>query len=88
MTNGALGQLPLSLLPTASAQASDGNEPLFSGYRTRSVARPHPRCDLCAVGSGIAHAAAIAARARQPAPQFIGFGDPYFSVEQAAAAEC
>ena len=85
-TNGALGQLPLSLLPTASAQASDGNEPLFSGYRRVPwLARTH------AVTYVPSAAAFRTLRQLPPGPAtraaFIGFGDPYFSVEQAAAAE-
>ena len=44
VTNGALGLLPLSLLPTApaQAQAQDGDGPLFSGYRNVPwLARSH-----------------------------------------------
>src|SRR5581483_9881725 len=33
VTNGALGLLPLSLLPTAPFQVAENDETLFSGYR-------------------------------------------------------
>src|SRR5947209_19909821 len=33
VTNGALGLLPLSLLPTAPAEVAQEDDPLFSGYR-------------------------------------------------------
>jgi CHAT domain-containing protein len=85
-TNGALGQLPLSLLPTASAQANDGNGPLFAGYREVPwLARTH-------AVTYVPSAAAFRTLRQLPAgpaarDAFIGFGDPYFSVEQAAAAE-
>jgi CHAT domain-containing protein len=85
-TNGALGQLPLSLLPVASAQANDGNEPLFGGYRQVPwLARTH-------AVTYVPSAAAFRTLRQLPAGSamrnaFIGFGDPYFNVEQAAAAE-
>jgi tetratricopeptide (TPR) repeat protein len=52
VTNGALGLLPLSLLPTASAQVRQDEEPLFAGYRAvpwlARTLSPHchrpPRC--------------------------------------------
>ena len=85
-TNGALGQLPLSLLPTAPPTGNDGNEPLFAGYRhVPWLARTH------AVTYVPSAAAFRTLRQLPPGPAsrdaFIGFGDPYFSVEQAAAAE-
>jgi CHAT domain-containing protein/tetratricopeptide (TPR) repeat protein len=85
-TNGALGQLPLSLFPTASSQANDGNEPLFGGYRhVPWLARTH-------AVTYVPSAAAFRTLRQLPAgpatrDAFVGFGDPYFSVEQAAAAE-
>ncbi len=86
VTNGALGLLPLSLLPTEPAQAQDGGGPLFSGYRNVPwLARTH------AVTLVPSAAALRTLRQLPPSPPtrdpFIGFGDPYFSVEQAADAE-
>jgi CHAT domain-containing protein len=86
VTNGALGLLPLALLPTAPAQAQDGNGPLFSGYRNVPwLARTH--------AVTLVPSAAALRTLRQLPPglaardPFIGFGDPYFSVEQAKEAE-
>jgi CHAT domain-containing protein/tellurite resistance protein len=86
ITNGALGQLPLSLLPTASAQEHDGDGPLFSGYRSVPwLARTH-------AVTFVPSASALRTLRQLPRGSatraaFIGFGDPYFSVEQAADAE-
>ena len=42
VTNGALGLLPLSLLPTAPAEVSPDDDPLFAGYRSVPwLARSH-----------------------------------------------
>lgn len=85
-TNGALGQLPLSLLPTAAAQANDGTEPLFGGYRhVPWLARTHAVTYVPSAAAFRTLRQLPAGRAARDA--FIGFGDPYFSVEQAAAAE-
>jgi CHAT domain-containing protein len=81
VTNGALGMLPLSLLPTAPAGASDGDAPLFSGYRNVPwLARSHA---VTAVPS----AAALRTLRQIPVGSdkrelLIGFGDPIFSKEQ------
>jgi CHAT domain-containing protein len=85
VTNGALGLLPLSLLPTAEAQAQDQDGLLFSGYRNVPwLARTH------AVTMVPSAAALRTLRQLPPGPAtrdpFIGFGDPYFSPEQAADA--
>ena len=41
-TNGALGELPLSLLPTAPAQVNPAAKPLFANYRNVAwLARSH-----------------------------------------------
>ena len=61
MTNGALGLLPLSLLPTAPAEREADDEPLFCELPRRAVAGAHPCGDDGAVGGGAAHAAAVAA---------------------------
>jgi CHAT domain-containing protein len=85
VTNGALGLLPLSLLPTAPAPAKDGDGPIFSGYRNVPwLVRTH--------AVTIVPSVAALRTLRQLPPglasrdPFIGFGDPYFSLEQAAAA--
>lgn len=86
--HGALGQLPLGLLVTAQvAVAQDKpNEPLFESYRKvpwliRNVAVTQ----LPSVAS------LATLRATPPSgttrKAFLGFGDPWFSVQQAAEAE-
>ena len=86
VTNGALGLLPLSLLPTAPAEIGSDDEPLFAGYKKRAVAG----ADACghdgAVGRGVAHACASCRPASPTASELIAFGDPYFSKEQEAEA--
>ena len=87
VTNGALGQLPLSLLPTASlTQANDGDGPLFSGYRNVPwLARTHA---VTFVPSASAFRTLRQLPPGSPTRDaFIGFGDPYFSAEQAASAD-
>jgi CHAT domain-containing protein len=86
VTNGALGLLPLSLLPTASTEAVEEAEPLFSAYRNVSwLARSHA---ITTVPS----AAALRTLRQLPAGkpnrgELVAFGDPYFSTEQQAEAE-
>jgi len=85
VTNGALGLLPLSLLPTAPVEAQDDKGLPFSGYRNVPwLARSH------AVTLVPSAAALRELRQLPPGPAarepFIGFGDPYFSPEQAADA--
>ena len=87
VTNGALGLLPLSLLPTAPAEVRRRRRAAVRGYRERAVAGAHPCGDDGAVGRGAAHAAATAARQAATAAKLIAFGDPYFSKEQAAEAD-
>jgi CHAT domain-containing protein len=86
VTNGALGLLPLSLLPTAPAQVNQEAEPLFSGYRDVPwLARNH---SVIAVPSsaalGTLRQLPTGSDKREP---LIGFGDPLFSAEQASEAE-
>ena len=86
VTNGALGLLPLSLLPTAPAQIDPNDDPLFSSYRVVPwLARNYA---VAMVPSS------AALRTLRQLPQgkpgrgeLIAFGDPLFSVEQAAEAE-
>ena len=86
VTNGALGLLPLSLLPTvAPATIGTGDDPLFSSYRVVPwLARTH------AVTMVPSSAALRTLRQLPPAKpgrgELIGFGDPLFSVKQAAEA--
>ncbi|MFO0987826.1 MAG: CHAT domain-containing tetratricopeptide repeat protein [Alphaproteobacteria bacterium] len=84
VTNGALGLLPLALLPTAPAPVSHDAEPLFAGYRAVPwLVRTH------AITSVPSAAALRTLRQLPPGSpsreRFIGFGDPLFSAEQAAA---
>jgi CHAT domain-containing protein len=83
-TNGALGLLPLGLLPTAPAEVKTGG-PLFAGYRDVAwLARTH--------AVTLVPSAAALRTLRQLPPgsdkreRMIGFGDPIFSREQADAA--
>ena len=86
VTNGALGLLPLSLLPTAPVAAADGDGPLFSGYR--NVPWLARRYAVTTVPS-----AAALRSLRQLPPgkpnrsEFVAFGDPYFSKDEQAEAE-
>jgi CHAT domain-containing protein len=86
VTNGALGELPLSLLPTAPAQIDAAAKPLFANYRTVAwLARSH-------AVTVVPSASAIVTLRRLPRgsparDKLIGFGDPYFNAEQAAEAE-
>ena len=80
-TNGALGGLPLSLLPTAPATDNDGDGALFSGYRKVPwLARTH-------AVSMVPSAAALRTLRQIPPGSnnrvaMIGFGDPIFSKAQ------
>jgi CHAT domain-containing protein len=85
VTNGALGLLPLSLLPTAPTKAETSEELLFSSYRTVPwLARSH------AVTMVPSSAALKTLRQLPPGKagrgELIAFGDPLFSVEQADEA--
>ena len=85
-TNGALGLLPLSLLPTAPAELKAANDNLlFSGYRAVPwLARTH------AVTLVPSPAALPMLRSLPPGEpgrsELIAFGDPLFSLEQATEA--
>ena len=85
VTNGALGLLPLSLLPTAPTQIDTDVSPLFSSYRrVPFLARTH------AVTMLPSSAALRTLRQLPPGKagrgEFVAFGDPFFSVQQAAEA--
>ncbi len=85
-TNGALGLLPLSVLPVGPAQVDADAAPPFSGYRvvpwlarTHAVTVVPSSTSLLALrksGAGVA-----------PRDKLIGFGDPIFSPEEMVTAE-
>jgi CHAT domain-containing protein len=83
-TNGALGLLPLGVLPTELASVKPDTEAYFAGYRDVPwLARSH------AVTVVPSAAAFRTLRQLPPASEkrerLIGFGDPIFSKEHAAA---
>ena len=61
VTNGALGLLPLSLLPTAPTRVQ-GRRAAVRRLQECAVARAHPRRHHGALGRRAAHAARVAAR--------------------------
>ena len=86
VTNGALGLLPLSLLPTAPAEVAADDDPLFVGYRKVPwLARTH------AVSTVPSAAALRTLRQLPPGKpgrgELVAFGDPYFNRDQQAEAE-
>ena len=86
VTNGALGLLPLALLPAGQVEVKEGEGPLFAGYRNVPwLARTHAVTMVPSV------AALRTLRQLPPGSDkrepLIGFGDPFFSTEQAAQAQ-
>jgi CHAT domain-containing protein len=86
VTNGALGYLPLGLLPTGPVELKPDGGSLFSNYRDVPwLARTHT---VTLVPSAMAlrtlRQSPPGSNKREP---MIGFGDPYFNSEQAAEAE-
>ena len=86
VTNGALGELPLGLLPTQPTQIDLQAKPLFAGYRDVPwLARTH------AVTMIPSASALVTLRQLPPGlssrEKLIGFGDPYFNEQQASEAE-
>lgn len=86
VTNGALGLLPLSLLPTQPSVIKKNEEVLFASYRDVPwLARTH--------AVAMVPSAAALRTLRQLPPgksdrsEIIAFGDPYFNTEQQAEAE-
>ncbi len=81
-TNGALGLLPLSLLPAEPSKIDPDDDPLFSSYRKVPwLARTHAVTLVPSISAMITLRKLPAGTAsRQP---LIGFGDPLFSKEQA-----
>jgi CHAT domain-containing protein len=85
VTNGALGELPLGLLPTAPARIDAAAEPRFAGYRDVAwLARSH------AVTTVPSASALLTLRRLPPGPsgrdKLIAFGDPFFNEQQVADA--
>jgi CHAT domain-containing protein len=84
-TNGALGLLPLGLLPTEAADMKPDGDVRFSGYRNLAwLARTH-------AVTLVPSAAAFRTLRQLPLgsgkrEHMIGFGDPIFSKEQIAGA--
>ncbi len=86
VTNGALGELPLSLLPTAPSQVDAGTKPLFAGYRDVPwLARTHA-VTVVPSASALVTLRRLPPGAPNRAP-LIGFGDPYFNAQEAAEAD-
>lgn len=85
VTNGALGLLPLSLLPTAPSEIKTNDDPLFVSYRAVPwLARTHA---VTLVPSSSALQTLRKLPAGKPSRQeLIAFGDPLFSQEQANEA--
>ena len=86
VTNGALGLLPLSLLPTAPADVAQDDDPLFAGYRNVPwLARTY------AVTTVPSAAALRTLRQLPPGKpnrgELVAFGDPFFNKDQQAEAE-
>jgi CHAT domain-containing protein len=87
VTNGALGLLPLSLLPTQPPKVAAQSEAgaTFAGYRNvHWLVRTHAVVAMPSASSlRTLRNLAVPSTKRE---QIIGFGDPYFSVEQAKEA--
>jgi CHAT domain-containing protein len=85
VTNGALGLLPLSLLPTEPSKLDPNDDPLFSSYRKVPwLVRTHAVTMVPSISALVTLRklpAGVASR-----QQIIGFGDPLFSKEQAEDA--
>lgn len=82
-TNGALGLLPLGLLPVGPVELKSDGGPIFANYRAAPwLARTHAVTMVPSAG-------ALQTLRRLPAgsdkrEHLIGFGDPYFNQQQAS----
>ena len=86
VAHGPLGYLPLALLPTEPAEIGGEGEPLFSDYRSVPwLIRSHGVTVLPSVASLRTLRGLPPGDATRKA--FVGFGDPYFSQEQAGRSE-
>ncbi|WP_245298239.1 CHAT domain-containing protein [Rhodomicrobium vannielii] len=86
VTNGALGSLPLGVLPVRAAEVDENIEPHFAAYRNVAwLARTHA---LVALPSAAALRTLRSLPPGEPSrAPLIGFGDPIFSPAQATAAD-
>jgi len=81
-TNGALGQLPLSVLPTELGNIKNEDGPLFHGYRdVKWLARTHAITLLPSATTLVT--LRELPEGKQDRKPFIGFGNPYFNEDQA-----
>ena len=87
VTNGALGLLPLGLLPTAPVTVkADPSQPMFAEYRDVPwLARSHA-VTLVPSASAFTSLRSLSPSTKKREP-IIGFGDPIFSKEQAQAIQ-
>jgi CHAT domain-containing protein len=84
-TNGALGLLPLGLLPTEAAKVDLEARPYFVGYRrVHWLARTHS-ISMVPSASALITLRQLPAGSAQREP-LVGFGDPIFNKEQAEEA--
>src|SRR5262245_29981240 len=85
VTNGALGLLPLSLLPTAPAEIKADDDPLFASYRNVPwLARTHAVTVVPSISALQTLRKLPPGKAKRQ--ELIAFGDPYFNKEQAEDA--
>jgi len=86
VAHGPLGHLPVAVLPTSGATLPGESGAIFSNYRTVPwLVRTHAVTMLPTVASLTTLRALPAGDPSRHA--FVGFGDPYFSRDQAAAAQ-
>ena len=86
-TNGALGELPLGLLPTAAVKLEPTpGQPLFAEYRSVPWLARNYAVTVVPSASALVTLRALPPGAAQR-DKLIGFGDPYFSPEEAAEAD-
>ncbi|MEK9968910.1 MAG: hypothetical protein VW600_07225, partial [Ferrovibrio sp.] len=86
VSNGALGLLPLALLPTAPSTVDQKAEPLFTGYKSVPwLVRTHAVTQLPSTAA-LKTLRGLPAGSAKRAP-LMGFGDPLYNAEQGAEAE-
>jgi CHAT domain-containing protein len=85
VSHGTLGYLPFSLLPTGPTKLTAEDKILFRGYqKVPWLVRTHTIAALPSVASLVTlRSENVVHLNRNP---FVGFGDPYFSEQQAATA--